>query len=685
MKKNILLCSFLLIACISFAQIKPKQKDKPPTQKEMTEMMNEMQSMTEGMNAEDKKMLDSMGFKMPDLKGVQKTVAGLNDAQITKANNDNNRIVPLKDAARISAALSLTISDAAMPAYIEKLHGLVTQKMKPEQAVRAESIYMALSQNIGSSTAIGQTAVGVLMDGKPMLAIYLMGKACKKLPDADNLNNYAAVLTNFGAEQLAIPILNNLSKKYPANSTIYNNIGQAWFGLGDIEKANKYIDSAIRLYAYHPQANFTKCLIEESKGNKLGAIEAAKRSIKKGYSLVKANKLDKLGYQLKSDDVDWNAPMPKDELGLNNFKWPVYPKNVDESKEAEGAWEIFRQECTEKLNELNAQQEMLEEQMQAAQQNREKQLLQASQTGTGVSLFPEMMYKALIKLGPAVKGFEAANNYVFADKFQAVLDAQKTIAAFEKEEAEDMRIFNKKFAGQFGEGKSNPFDSACIEENKIRNRFLKKANGFMEDVEKKYLHQVSQQTDNLLYYRKYTQWPDQYAYTTVVAKISWLTIISRQIVSFRNRSTYCQHPPKEKDPQSDSLQNFDDVACKYISTTNLGCFTITSQCSRLIGDFDCGGITIHAKQNDETNRFSGSVFVGAGKSVSVGKGPISAEAEVTAAVGVEISENGSTDLVGKVGGNINVAGQTVVGAEGRAGVNSGPSVSGKGMLQGIGQ
>ena len=683
MKRQLLIGGFILMVSISFAQTKPK--NKPPTQKELTEMMNGMQSMTEGMSDEDKKMLDSMGFKMPDLKGVQKAVVGLNDAQITTAINDNNRIVPLKDAARISAALSLTINDAAMPGYIDKIHGLITKKMKPDQAARAESIYQALSQSGGGSNAIGQTAVGVLIDGKPMLSLYLLGKVCKQLPNADNLNNYAAVLTNFGAEQLAIPILNSLNKKYPANSTIFNNIGQAWFGLGDIEKANKYIDSAIRLYAYHPQANFTKCLIEESKGNKTGAIQAGKRSIKKGYSLKKAEKLERLGYQLKPEDIDWDAPMPKDELGLNHFKWPEYPKNVDESKALNQAWKIFREECAVKLNELNGQKAILEDQMQAAQQNRQKQLLQASQNGTGGSLFPEMMYKALIKLGPSVKGFEAANNYVFADKFQAVLDAQKTLETFEKEEEEEMNIFYKKYTDQFGEGKSNPFDSACFEENKIRNRFLKKANGFMEEVEKKYLRQVSQQTDNLLYYRKYTQWPDQYAYTTIVAQVSWLTMISGQLVSFRNRGLYCKNPPKDNKPQSDSLQNFDDVACKYISTTNLGCFTITSQCSRLIGDFDCGGISIHAKQNDETNRFSGSVFVGAGKSVSVGKGPLSVEAEVTAAVGVEIGENGSTDLVGKVGANINVAGQTLAGAEGRAGVNSGPSVSGKGMLQGIGQ
>jgi hypothetical protein len=160
-------------------------------------------------------------------------------------------------------------------------------------------------------------------------------------------------------------------------------------------------------------------------------------------------------------------------------------------------------------------------------------------------------------------------------------------------------------------------------------------------------------------------------------------MISRQIVSFKDESSYCGYADTGEKPEMDSLQNFDDVACKYVSTTNLGCFSIRSQCSRLIGEFDCGGITIKAKQNDETNRFSGSVYVGASKSVSVGKGPLSAEAELTAAVGVELDESGKTDVVAKLGANVNVAGQTVAGVEGRAGVNSGPSVSGKGMLSGI--
>jgi hypothetical protein len=300
-----------------------------------------------------------------------------------------------------------------------------------------------------------------------------------------------------------------------------------------------------------------------------------------------------------------------------------------------------------------------------------------------VTLFPEMTDKAIFKLGPTVQGIEADNNYNFADKFQSVMNAKGKLDELENIENTEMAAFNKKYKDLFGEGKPNPFAAACKDENEIRNKFLSAANTLMEHTERVYLNAVSSQTDKLLYYRKYTEWPDEYAWTTVVAQISWLTIISQQEVSFRNVSSNCRYAENAEKSKMDSLRNFDDVACKYISTLDLGCFTITSQCSRLIGNFDCGGVTINMKQNDETNKFSGNIYVGASKSASVGKGPLSAEAELTAAVGIELSESGKTDFVGKVGANVNVAGQTVAGVEGRAGVNSGPSISGKGMLQGL--
>jgi len=681
MKKSLLTFVLVLLIVVSYAQTKPKQNanEKPPTQKEMEEMMKEMQEGMEGMSEEDKKEMEKMGIKMPSMNGMPQ----LTDQQIQDASAANDRIVPEKDIARINKASSVTLSDAGMPAYIDKIHTLVCGKMKPDYLARAEEIYKSLSQTSSSPHVAGKYAVAVLIDGKPMLALYLLGKSCKKLPDADNLNNYAAVLTSFGAEQYAIPILNNLITHFSQNSTIYNNLGQAWFGLGDIEKADEYIDKAIRIYAYHPQANFTKCLIEESKGHIPAAVESAKKSIKFGYSIKKADKLEKLGYKLKSEDINWDPPLPHDELGLAKFKWPAYPKSVKESELLEPEWEVFREKCASKLIELQGQQEILEKEMIAQREKRTLQLLQVNQTGIQATLFPEMTDKAIVKLGPTVLGIEAANNYVFADKFESVMVAKGKIEELENIENTEMAAFYEKYKDQFGEGRLNPYSAACSDENVIRDKFLNNANTLMQQTERVYLNAVSSQTDKLLYYRKYTQWPEEYAYTTVIAQICWLTVISGQLVSFRNVSDNCQYAKDNKKPKMDSLQNFDDVACKYVSTTDLGCFSIRSQCSRLIGEFDCGGITIKAKQNDETNRFSGSVYVGASKSVSTGKGPLSAEAELTAAVGVELDETGKTDLVAKVGANVNVAGQTVAGVEGRAGVNSGPSISGKGMLSGI--
>ena len=69
--KNYLLALILLLSIsAAFAQTgkKPLAKEKPPTQKEMDDMMKEMKNAMDEMSPEDKKAMDSMGIKMPDMK-----------------------------------------------------------------------------------------------------------------------------------------------------------------------------------------------------------------------------------------------------------------------------------------------------------------------------------------------------------------------------------------------------------------------------------------------------------------------------------------------------------------------------------------------------------------------------------------------------------------------------------------
>ena len=669
----------MLLAMVSaFAQAKKKtiETEKPPSQKEMDAMMKEMQTAMDDISPEDKKMMDSMGIKMPDTKSIKKSMAGISDAHLKKAYEDDSRIVPQKDVTKITAALATTLTNSGMIAFIIKTHDAVLNKLPVNDKTLGAQI---LQQTINQKSSIGNTAVGLWIDGKPTLALYLMGEACKADPaNAVYQNNYAAFLTMCGAQQLALPILNNLNKRYPKNSSILNNITQAWLGLGDVVRAEKYADSTIRIAAAHPQANMAKCLIEESKGNIAAAIAFAKKSISKAYSKQKEDKLEKLGYKLKSDDINWDRPMPQDVLGLGKFKWPEYPSDVEKNKLAELEWKNFIEECQKKINALQIKQEFLEEEMEKANAIRMKLLLSAAQKGNIVQPMPGYALKAIKKFGPSVNDVNGNMSFVFAQAMEPVLQALVKGSEFEDILAQKQGDLDKKYEDKVGEGKENPMEAICKDENAIRTAFLNDANGTSQKANQEYLKYVSRRSSDLLYYYQYTMWPDQFEVAKVHAQIAWLTQIKDQKVYFKSKSDWCINTPKNK--KFDSLQNFDDVACQYISTMNLGIFKITSSCSNLIGEFDFGGVKINLKDNVETGKYSGSAMVGISKGFD---GPMGTETEASLAGLVEWDNTGITDVGAIAGISANAAGVNIAGAEVKVTVNSGVSTSGNHILQNI--
>ncbi len=679
MKKYLLIVGLVFISLnFLFAQKpKPKQKEAPPTQKEMEAMMKEMQGAMDEMSDEEKKMMDSMGIKMPDMKAIQKTMLGVTDEQLKKAWEDDNRIVPLKNAARINAALASTISNAAMSGYINKTNQAVLVKLPPATKSKGAEIFQ---QTVKMKSSTANTAVGLWMDGKPTLALYLMGEACKADPaNGNNLNSYASFLTMCGAEQIALPILNNLNRRYPKNSSILNNITQAWLGLGDIVRAEKYADSTIRIYAHHPQANMAKCLIEESKGNIPAAIAAAKKSIRKAYSTEKETRLEKLGYDLKSDDLNWDRPMPQDALGLSKFTWPDYPLNVEENKLLELKWRNFINDCEGKIAELKIKQERLEQEYETISGLRNQQVLQASQNGQYAQLIPGYAAKAMKKLGPGVNDIIGNASFVFAEAVDPILKAVGNVEQYEKRLAEKQEILNIKYKDKIGEGKENPLEAICKDENGIRSNFLNAANGETQNAYRQYLNYASRRTSELLYYYQYTTWPEQFELMKVNAEIAWLNQIKGQGVLFKDKSTWCKNDVPET-KKSGTLQNFDDVHCEYVSTMNLGVYKITSSCSNLTGEFDFGGVKINMRDNVETGRFSGSALVGTSKSF---EGPARAELEASIAALVEWDNSGITDVGAIAGVEGKVGDVTVAGADVKVTINSGVSTTGKGILEGI--
>jgi len=649
MKKHFLFAILFLMVMATFAQTPPK--------KSVDDLMKEAQDEMDDMSPEELKMLEKMGLKIPDIKNMP----GASATQMQEAFDNAARIVPLKDVARIASISPTPLTNSAMPAFLQTVHGQIISELDPYIIESGDKIYQWANSENNSVTTIGNLAVGFWMMGKPPIALYLMSKACMDAPtDIDNLNNYSALLTMAGAEQLAIPILNNLNIQFPKNSTVLNNIGQAWFGLGEIDKADKYLDSTIRIYTYHSQANLTKSLIEENKGDKVAAIESVKRSIKKAYSLEKESRLDKLGYKLVRDDLNWNRPMPQDPLGLEKFNWPAYPKSVEESERLEMEWDVFNQACDDEMAKLSDQEDELVEIWTVVHQAQAQKLIQDSHAGKHASLFPPLANKAFKKLKYLVDGTDGQLLFSLQSKTQAVTDASKNADVEADLLEHKLKVIAENYKDQFGEGKPNPFTAACNDDNSAKSTFLSSANTLLQANYTDYLNFLRRKLNDDVYYKQYTMWPDEFEVAKVLAKQQWIGAISGQKVMFQDPGAWCQPGPKVEQ-RNYKLLDFDDMHCAYHSELYLGIGTITNDCNTLTGKLDFKvlkntlnieaiklGLTLKNRNNpDEVSFFDqfehASVEIGLKKGFGVGTGPLKAEAKVGGSGFVEFDRGGFSD------------------------------------------
>ena len=704
MKKYLFTAVLLLLMIVTYSQT--KSKEKAPTQNEVQDMMKELQKAMDEISPEDKKEMEDMGFKMPSTTNIP----NLTDEQLQAGADELSRIVPERDLARITA-IPKDLSDSRMGAYITAVQSSASLLLKPEIKSMSDKIYSYIKSNSKNSSEAGNMAIGLWMAAKPEIAIYTLGKICVDEPNnSDNLSNYASMLSMMGAQHIAIPILNNLNAKFIGNSTLLNNLGQAWFGLGEINKAEKYLDSTIRICTYHPQANYTKSFIEESKGNTEAAVEAARRSIKRGYSNEKENRLYKLGYDLDSKDISWDKPLPQDPLGLVKFEWPAFPKSVSSSIQLEKEWKAFSEACAKENTALASQQEQLEDASASIGEAREQKLLKASRTGHGGSPFPPLAYKAFKKLKNLVDDSNGRRSISIQQKTDAIMAANDEVENLSQSLSEKYKILDERYYPQFGEGKANPFDVACSDYNGAADGYLNSANSLLEQTQKDYLDALRRYLNDQIYYGQYTMWPEQFELAKVMAKRKWLGAINQKVM-FDDPSYYCQEKEEIK-PGKGKLQNFDDVACQYKSTMDLKIITFENNCSRMTSTFDF--MFLKYVRKDDFERAENDTYISSTYKISAEAGedkkwgPLKVEAKIGGGIEFEFGRQGIEDvtIIGevKVGAGtgildedeetgstgIGIAGKDAfpttyeAGVEGRISIISGKgSVSGTGVLENI--
>lgn len=710
MKKCLLFAMSIFFSFNMLAQQKAKQskpKEAAPTQKEMEAMMKEMQGAMEEMSDDDKRMMDSMGIIMPDMKAMQKKMSGVTDAQLKQAWDDEARIVPLKDASRIASISNTPLTIVALPLFISSANGNVTTQLKPASITKGEEIYKLVKTQYNSPIATGNTAAGLWMIGKAELALYVMGKACKDNPNnSDNLNNYAAMLSMSGAEQLAIPLLDNLNKQFPNNSTVLNNLGQAWFGLGHITKAEKYLDDVIRIYAYHPQANYTKSFIEEDKGNLPAAVEYVRKSIKHGYTREKEERLNKMGYKPKSKDFQFPFKPNSDPLGLSKFKHPDFPKSVDEAIELEEIWRKFKDECRAQRENLKGQQAQAEQAVFKAQEQLTKDVIAASRNamadGTYVTpnfeIMPFHATKALVKIQELSEGNNGYDTKI-QNALQDIQHYRTSMNSLTKKYNAAIAKIENVEGEQTGEGLANK--DFCPEKKALTDAYLVAYNPGLQEKWDNYLDLFKRKLNEEIYWYQFAQWPHQFEVTKLAYQQMWLSVIAED--NFESITYKCKTNPTGKN--GGKLAEFDDVACQYYSEFKTIVGTIKSDCSRTTTELDLKFVKLGLKQDMDKTTFndqfmSCSVEVGVSAGAGIKNGPLKAEASIGVGVGAEFDRSGLKDVVVKVNAGVGVGTDVIdggsmagvgvndlsadAGVQGQVSLISGKSsIESTGLLQGV--
>ena len=687
MKKLILATLVVTIGYLLPGPDRVSAQEKPPTKGELEKMMQEL-------DPEAREMMKQMGIAVPDIGKLGTALSGSYEA------GGNRSAIPAKDPARIAVAKKTILKESDLSPYLAKVHAAVTAKLGSQPATDAREMYgMA-----GSAAEGAQIANGLWMFGSTAYAILLLGNTLQSDPlNADYLNNYAAFLTMAGAEEAAIPILKYLNAIHPQNSTVLNNLAQAWFGLGDIPTAEAYLDSTLGLYPGHSQANLTKSVIEEQKGNKTEAVKALKESIRSGYSSDKEARIKALGHKVTGRDITWTTDLNEDPLGFGHMNWPDYPMNVTESGYLEGEWENYRSE----ISRLSAkyQQEFAMAQNEYALTIQERTIELLSPQANLHLPKKQMVFSS--KIAAKMEYYDHENPDLELQRYEEQLANRERLSEMVREKESQYQIALEQFVktAKDGEGAgSADMNAYCEARDNLSNNYLTEVNTLLRDDNKKWIDHWRFNMGRRLNYLQYTLWPEEFELEKLRAMITWLAMIGGQEVRF---ASPCERPEEEEmlGLVSGKLQDFYDINCKEVSRMNLFIGSVTIECNKMTTQLDSKFFKYTVRENMDTDQIiQGSVEIGFDPNLSdpVAWGPVKAELKGELYGFIEFDGNGITDVGVKAGakatfgtnyvsdenakaslGFADDLSATLVGAEARWGWNSGPSMEGKGILQGI--
>jgi len=628
--------------------------------------------------------------KASEMKEKVMITGGITEKQITEMNENKDRIVPVRDDARINAVLKRDLSDGELKDFCRAVHEAVKKVMNPAAISQAEAIYSKMKAKYPSTEAMGNGAISCYLYNLTQQSIYIMGKVCSQdAGNANNLNNYAALLTNHGVEQGAIPILNYLHRKYARSPVILSNLSAAWMGLGEFKTAEKYADSCIKFFPGNAaQAHYVKSVVKESEGNRQGAIEELKKSIGESYSSEKANLLKKMGGELNASD--YKKTLPADALGLSKFGFPELPKSCEVAVNATQEWDAYNKNIEAAIEEQKNKTERLKKEFD------EK----------SIATYNAVMNSVKQKSGKSTYAFAANNNTnrswdsyfktlsgEFFKKGEIFKKELARLEAINKKEIKQMDLafadVSKRYQNVCGEGQNCPETEICRAYQEVHDQYMLRMNSQYQKYFTEYIDYQRKKTNELVYAGRQFMEKEFYEYYASLSKLQFLGAL--KTVHYKKNyqiypelggfSKYCINV-KTNPFTNKELANWNDLNCNNRWEMTLPFCGVATDCDKITFKFD----VLFAEGSYSEDLFTGEwtnmtleVGVGIGsKKVTDKLGVEIGGAEVEIVGFIEIDRSGTSDYGGKVKAAITggeavpvVGSMSLIEAEGKISLKSG--------------
>ncbi len=236
-----------------------------------------------------------------------------------------------KPSPKLNQLSTQVLSEEAYKNYLQDLHSKISNAISPEEKKKADE-YLK-NKKISSSKEISNTALAAWIQKTPRASLYLYSKAIIiNSNDALAASNFAAFLIMGGLPEKAVPILKYLNQQLPAQTSILANLGNAYYRLGEMNEALKWLKQTVQKDSMNPIANKLLCFFYLKNGDVKKAKDHGEKSITKCYDHDVATILRQLDSKIKLGEIMSRFPaLPVHEFPmLQRFKFPKMPATLDE-------------------------------------------------------------------------------------------------------------------------------------------------------------------------------------------------------------------------------------------------------------------------------------------------------------------------------------------------------------------